>query len=117
MSYDYEGEMEKAKLRAKWSKQPDAPIRHVWIVTKGFSGFEEAAPDTIIGLTNPDDSMTWVGRVTARKLEDIFDTELDARNELERRLYKRLLDLQKHREAMTKLLISCAFPVTSEVKS
>ena len=39
---------------------------------------------------------------------DVFDTELEARNELEQRLYTRSENLRKHRQDMTRLLVVCA---------
>lgn len=40
--------------------------------------------------------------------EDVFDTEIAARNELEKRLYAKAESLRLHREKMSRLLVNCS---------
>ena len=86
----------------------DVETRVGWVVYDGEYHFEEVRCIAMWGWRTNDGRTLWLdGNNLYRDVKDIFDTELEARNELERRLYQRAENLRKHREAMTRLLVNC----------
>jgi hypothetical protein len=113
--YDQREALHAIRQAAEDLGHDDVPTREAWVIRFGQYHFEYVQKQALWALEKSDGRVLWMDRHrTHCQDEDIFDTELKARNELEQRLYKRLLDLQKHREAMSKMLVAAAFPLRQE---
>lgn len=96
------------KQAAENAGYDDVDTRYVWVIDFGPYHFEYVRRLALWGCKKSDGRILWLDRWNHSHLDkDIFTTELAARNELEKRLYKRLLDLQEHRGEMSRLLVNC----------
>ena len=86
---------------------PETTPRNAWVIKINKDGFEGVLNEQLV-----QHGTYWFNEHTMyRKDTDIFDTELDARNECEKRLYERSEKLRTHREQMSRLLVNCAPPM------
>lgn len=81
--------------------------RNAWVIVTNKHGFEEVVSEVLEGKGRFWFNWSQLYRPTS----DIFDTEQDARNECEKRLYNRLVALNEHRERMSRLCVDCAPPM------
>jgi hypothetical protein len=106
--YDQREALHAVKQVAENCGYDDVETRDAWVIAHGEHHFEQVKRVSLWGCKKSDGRVLWLDRFNRHHTDDdIFNTELTARNALETRLYKRLLDLQKHREQMTKALLNC----------
>lgn len=106
--YDHRESLHAVKQSAENAGYDDVEVRDAWVILFGEYHFEYVQRIAIWALKKSDGRVLWMDKHGRHHQDsDIFESELIARNELEKKLFKRLVNLQKHRDAMTTLCVNC----------
>jgi hypothetical protein len=97
-----------ARKEARSCGYKNPSLKIAWVIVSGQYGFERCMKLGLWELVRQGGNC-WLDRWGhAHYHEDTFEREIDARNDLEKRLYTRAENLSKHRKAMTDALVQCA---------